>query len=621
MKKSEKKIDIREFARDSRDILRMIHRVRPTMLPCVFVSAALSAAFPFVNIVYGALILDHLLAGAGDVMLLVYWMVGLDLVLGLGSKLLTWVTKSEMLTTEGMADAEVAGKCLTMDYQQLEDPAVMAQKTLADQGSNGTGGIFSFAENLSKLAAQLLTILYALAAVSRLFVPAPVPPDAAAWVWALNQPWMAALMVAVTLAVPLACLPLNRMASQALLDLARINLDGNRRYGVFARIIWDYQVGKDFRTYRLERMFLNKFRQSRDKAHKGYWHYIRKEGALRALVAALNLLSVLAAYVFVGLKAIAGLITVGTVSMQVGAVTALAGAIREAMAYLAELDMQRQYLKNYSAFLDLPSAKYNGTLPVEKRSDGEFQLEFRDVSFRYPNQTQWSLRHVSCRLPKAGRLAVVGPNGAGKTTFIKLLCRLYDPTEGEILLNGIDIRKYDYREYLSILSVVFQDFRLFSMPLGENVAAGADVAADKVWDCLERAGIRERAEQLEKGLDTSLYQKGQGGVDLSGGEAQKVAIARALYKDAPLVILDEPTAALDPVSEYEVYSRFGEMVENRTSVYISHRMSSCRFCDLVYVFDGGAIVQQGRHEALLEDKKGLYAQLWQAQAEYYKDKE
>ena len=175
MKKSEKKIDIREFARDSRDILRMIHRVRPTMLPCVFVSAALSAAFPFVNIVYGALILDHLLAGAGDVMLLVYWMVGLDLVLGLGSKLLTWVTKSEMLTTEGMADAEVAGKCLTMDYQQLEDPAVMAQKTLADQGSNGTGGIFSFAENLSKLAAQLLTILYALAAVSRLFVPAPVP--------------------------------------------------------------------------------------------------------------------------------------------------------------------------------------------------------------------------------------------------------------------------------------------------------------------------------------------------------------------------------------------------------------------------------------------------------------
>lgn len=621
MRKSEKRMDLRAFFRDSRDILRMIHRIRPAMLPCVFVSAVLSAAFPFVNIICGALILDRLLAGGGDVMVLVYWMVGLDLALGLGSKLLLWACKAEMLTTESLADAEVAGKCLTMDYQQLEDPEVMAQKTLADQGSNGTGGIFSFAENLSKLAAQLLTILYALVTVSRLFLPAPVSPDAAAWVRALNQPWAAALMIAVTLAVPLACLPLNRMASQALLELAQVNMDGNRRYGVFARIVWDYQVGKDFRTYRLERMFLDKFRQSTGKTHSGYWHYIRKEGALRALVAALNLLAVLAAYVFVGLKAMAGLITVGALSMQVGAVTALAGAIREAMAYLAELDMQRQYLKNYAAFLALPSAKYNGTLPVEKRSDGEFQLEFKDVSFRYPGAADWSLRHVSCRLPKAGRLAVVGPNGAGKTTFIKLLCRLYDPTEGEILLNGIDIRKYDYGEYLSILSVVFQDFRLFSMPLGENVAAGADADTARVWDCLERAGIRERVERLERGLDASLYQKEEGGVDLSGGEAQKVAIARALYKDAPLVILDEPTAALDPVSEYEIYSRFGEMVENRTSVYISHRMSSCRFCDLVYVFDGGAIVQQGSHEALLEDGAGLYAQLWQAQAEYYKDKE
>ena len=149
-------------------------------------------------------------------------------------------------------------------------------------------------------------------------------------------------------------------------------------------------------------------------------------------------------------------------------------------------------MKEFAAFLDTPSEKYNGTLPVEKRSDGDYDLEFRDVSFRYPNQEQWSLRHVSCVLPKRGKLAIVGPNGAGKTTFIKLLCRLYDPTEGEILLNGIDIRKYDYGEYLSLLSVVFQDFKLFSMKLGENVAASVDYDADRVWDCLEKAGIKER---------------------------------------------------------------------------------------------------------------------------------
>ena len=239
------------------------------------------------------------------------------------------------------------------------------------------------------------------------------------------------------------------------------------------------------------------------------------------------------------------------------------------------------------------------------------------MSFRYPNQDQWSLRHVTCRLPKGQKLAVVGPNGAGKTTFIKLLCRLYDPTEGEILLNGIDIRKYDYGEYLSLLSVVFQDFRIFSMKLGENVAASVDYNSQRVWECLEKAGMRERVERMPDGLETGLFQQKEDGIELSGGEGQKLAIARALYKDAPVVVLDEPTAALDPVSEYEIYSRFGRLVEGKTSVYISHRMSSCRFCDVVFVFDGGTIVQQGSHEALLDQEEGLYAQLWRAQAQYY----
>ena len=223
---------------------------------------------------------------------------------------------------------------------------------------------------------------------------------------------------------------------------------------------------------------------------------------------------------------------------------------------------------------------------------------------------------MTCRLPKGQKLAVVGPNGAGKTTFIKLLCRLYDPTEGAILLNGIDIRKYDYGEYLSLLSVVFQDFRIFSMKLGENVAASVDYNSQRVWECLEKAGMRERVERMPDGLETGLFQQKEDGIELSGGEGQKLAIARALYKDAPVVILDEPTAALDPVSEYEIYSRFGEMTAGKTSVYISHRMSSCRFCDVVFVFDGGTIVQQGSHEALLA-QDGLYSRLWQAQAQYY----
>ena len=206
-----------------------------------------------------------------------------------------------------------------------------------------------------------------------------------------------------------------------------------------------------------------------------------------------------------------------------------------------------------------------GKLPVEKRAfceggDNDYKIEFRDVSFQYPGCEGYALSHINLEFHVGERLAVVGQNGSGKTTLIKLLCRLYDPSEGEILLNGINIKKYDYGEY-------------------------KDYEGD--------------------------------GVEISGGEAQKIALARALYKDAPFIILDEPTAALDPVAEYEIYSKFNEIVEDKTAIYISHRLSSCRFCDEIAVFDQGRIIQRGSHEQLVSDEKGKYHELWHAQAKYY----
>lgn len=202
--------------------------------------------------------------------------------------------------------------------------------------------------------------------------------------------------------------------------------------------------------------------------------------------------------------------------------------------------------------------------------------------------------------------------------MIKLLCRLYDPTEGEILLNGINIQKYDYEEYMSLFSVVFQDYQLFSFTLGENVASQMHYDKEKAERCLDQAGFSDRLHELPNGLDTYLNQDfDQSGVELSGGEAQKVALARALYKDAPFVVLDEPTAALDPLAEYEIYTRFNDMVGSKTAVYISHRLSSCRFCDEIAVFQDGALVQYGEHSKLLADEDGPYYALWNAQAQYY----
>lgn len=216
-------------------------------------------------------------------------------------------------------------------------------------------------------------------------------------------------------------------------------------------------------------------------------------------------------------------------------------------------------------------------------------------------------------------MAVVGRNGSGKTTFIKLLCRLYEPTEGEILLNGIDINKYAYEEYLKLFSVVFQDSKIYSFSVGNNVAASEEVDEERVKDALNRAGLSKLLNKMPKGIDTYVHMDfDEEGVEISGGEAQRMEIARAIYQDRPFVIMDEPTAALDPIAEHEVYAGFNKMIGNKTAIYISHRLSSCRFCSDIVVFQDGNIVQRGSHELLVKEK-GLYAKMWNAQAQYYAD--
>lgn len=288
----------------------------------------------------------------------------------------------------------------------------------------------------------------------------------------------------------------------------------------------------------------------------------------------------------------------------------------------ADIKYNTPFVEDYLAYFDIPQQMYRGSLSVKNCDDNEYCMEFKDVSFQYPGADTYAIRHVNMKFKIGEKLAVVGMNGSGKTTFIKLMCRLYDPTEGEILLNGVNIKKYDYDEYLSVFSIVFQDFKLFSFTLGENVAADNDYDVEKVMESLEQAGFSERLAKMPDGIKTSLYKDfDKTGVEISGGEAQKIALARALYKDAPFIILDEPTAALDPIAEYEIYSRFNNIVSDKTAIYISHRLSSCRFCDKIAVFDNGSIVQRGSHDELVSDKNGKYYELWHAQAQYYTEQE
>lgn len=323
-------------------------------------------------------------------------------------------------------------------------------------------------------------------------------------------------------------------------------------------------------------------------------------------------------YLFVASKALFGAFGVGNIVQYVAVLSRLGEGLQELMYLLSDNEVYCTHLQNLFAYLDLPNHMYQGSLTVEKRDDNEYYVEFKNVSFQYPNADAYALKHVNLKFKVGEKLAVVGMNGSGKTTFIKLMCRLYDPTEGEILLNGVNIKKYDYNEYTSIFSVVFQDFRLFSFSLGQNVSASASYDEDKVIECLKKAGFAERLNSLPNKLNTFLYKDiDADGVEISGGEAQKLALARALYKNAPFIILDEPTAALDPISEYEVYSKFNEIAGTKTAIYISHRLASCRFCDKIAVFHEGEIIQLGSHEELLANSNGKYYELWNAQAQYY----
>jgi ATP-binding cassette subfamily B protein len=398
--------------------------------------------------------------------------------------------------------------------------------------------------------------------------------------------------------------------------------DIGRNY--FYHFLWfrenGYKEGKDIRIYDAEKVFVKYTDSKKDKDIVKEWssRYARTSSVEGLLGGLSSGIITGGAYIIVVIRAAAGILSIGEVVKYCAAAANFIAGISGILEQFNEFAVASKRIQSTLEYLNIPSKMHKGTLPVEKRDDNEYEIEFKNVGFKYPGSDNYALKNLSMKFKIGQRLAVVGMNGSGKTTMIKLLCRLYDPTEGEITLNGFNIKKYDYNEYMSIFSVVFQDFKLFSFPLGQNIAASIGYDKEKAVEYLNEAGFSERFGKLEKGLETALYKDfEEDGVELSGGEAQKIALARALDKDAQFIILDEPTAALDPVAEFEVYSKFNEIVGGKTAVYISHRLSSCRFCDDIAVFHEGELIQRGSHDTLIADESGKYYELWNAQAQYY----
>lgn len=253
----------------------------------------------------------------------------------------------------------------------------------------------------------------------------------------------------------------------------------------------------------------------------------------------------------------------------------------------------------------------------------KFEFRFENVSFKYPGHDNYVLKNVNLTIKNGAKLAVVGVNGAGKTTFIKLMMKLYEPSEGRILLNDVDIKEYNREEYFKLFSPVFQNVECFAMPIYQNISFAEEDKTDmnKINEVLEQSGLSEKINSYEKGIHTNLLKIfDKEGIDLSGGEKQRLAMARALYKDGKVIILDEPTAALDALAEDRMYREFENMIHGKTAVFISHRLGSTRFCDKIAMFEDGTIVEEGTHEELMA-KNGKYAYMFGIQSQYYDEKQ
>ena len=395
--------------------------------------------------------------------------------------------------------------------------------------------------------------------------------------------------------------------------------DKDRRTFYVFDTMYDFAYGKDIRIYDLKNILIDKFKKFRGERIDISNDVQEKQLKVKIVDVILLVIREFVVYGYLIYNVLFTGMGIGDFTMYFSTINGFGDWMKGILDDLANIKAQNMYLDDMREFLEIKSENKEKTrdIPI----DSSYEIEFKNVSFKYPKTDKYIYKNLSLKIKKGQRLAIVGINGAGKTTFVKLLCRLYEPTSGEILINGVNIKDFSKEEYYKILSVVFQDIKTFAFTVAENVSLEnlEDVDREKVLHCIEKAGVGDKINSLQKGIDTSLLKILDGeGIELSGGENQKLALARALYKNGKIVILDEPTSALDAVAEYNIYKGFDELIGDKTAIYISHRLASTKFCDVIAFFENGEIVEYGTHEELLK-KNGKYSDMFNIQAQYYKE--
>ena len=596
-------------------LLKILQEMNRNMIPLSILGAILNSIKPFISIVFVARIVDFCIEGNYRAATQnVFYMIGLALFVALSINLIEYylrVNRNMLILEMKIATRR---KCMELDYEIVENNETKNVIRNTESAAQYGMGLSELAEWYTSLLQYMLGMVIAFCFTVE-FVLARGSEGGIYNL--LTNPWIDMLLLLGSFFIVRVCTKRIHKNIDELNDyIAKEHYKTENGLGYWANCFSDDNAEMTFRLCDMKKLATDSYNKYRKQSIPVFAAML--EGEQKGINAVFfeNTIFTMMTYVVAVSKTFVGAITIGSFAKYTGAILQLLTGFGKIFSSQNSLGHVVMNLESFLDFMEKENQYETGTLHVEKRLDNRYEIEFHDVSFAYPGSSNKVLNHVDFKSNTGEKLAVVGENGAGKSTFIKLLCRLYEPMEGYISLNGIDIRKYDYQEYLSLFGVVFQNFHLFGVSISENIAM--NVVADKlrVKELLKQVELLDYVENLPEKENTIVRNGDESAIDVSGGQAQKLSIARAMYKDAPFVILDEPTAALDPISESKIYEKFHDMVKDKSALFVSHRMSSCKFCDNIIVFDKGSIIEHGNHSSLLK-LAGKYAAMWKAQAGYY----
>lgn len=583
-------------------ILKRFKKYRPSLIFFIITGAAAAASMSYIWSFIGKLVIDMIQSSAagGDIMPLVKLVAATTA----AELFIMWLnTISTVKTGLGftyvrlMIIKERIAKTLDMDYEALETPEMLDRLQKAKRATAGDWqGVQGMMTYMQVLFTQIISIIIAIIIMTS-FDPLII------------------LVIAVLSYIQF--LYFEHIRKKDKKEMWDAMMPHWRKLEYMENVTTDFSYAKDIRLFGMKKFLAKKQKDVYDEELR-HWIKSRQYWIYNSIFShSISLVRQLIITGWLVYSVIAKDLSIGNFTLYLASAGAFSNAINEVLSALSALRERSAHTDDYRSFMDIPCDSGKDTIPVPKAD--KYVFTFENVSFKYKGQEKYALKNLNITIAAGEKLAVVGLNGAGKSTFIKLLLRLYDVTEGRILMNGTDIRRFDRAEYYRLFSPAFQDVTVFAFPMAENVSMSPPDETDKnkAEKCVREAGLGDKMDKLEKGIDTELLKVlYDDGVDLSGGEKQKLALARALYKGSDIIVLDEPTAALDALAEYRLYKSFNGLVGNRTAVYISHRLSSTRFCDRVAMFKDGEMTETGTHEELMA-KNGDYAEMFRVQAQYY----